>query len=359
MAAPFRVIDTGPRGGRENIAFDQALIECHQAGIVPDTVRFMHFPPTVLIGRHQSLSDEVRLDYCRENGIGTVRRITGGGAIYLDPGQLGWELVFHRRALGAGALSDLAGRICHAVAAGLRRLGVDAAFRPRNDVEVGGRKISGTGGFFDGDTMIYQGTVLVDLDAEVMASALNVPRAKLARRDLDSAARRVVTLRELLGEATPPLAAVQQALLEGFATGLGIAPSPGEIHPEEERRARRAFDEEIGTDAFVSEIDAPHAPAGTHTGRHDGPGGTVAVHLRVETTGRPRVREALVTGDFFVTPPRVVFDLEAALRGVPLDEAADAVTAFFERTETGMLSAAPGDFRAALEAALRAHAGGE
>ena len=56
---------------------------------------------------------------------------------------------------------DLAEKICNAAALGFRELGVDAKFRPRNDIEVDGRKISGTGGFFDGDVLIYQGTVLV------------------------------------------------------------------------------------------------------------------------------------------------------------------------------------------------------
>ena len=57
-------------------------------------------------------------------------------------------------------------------------LGVDAKFRPRNDIEVDGRKISGTGGFFDGDVLIYQGTVLVDMNPQQMVGALNIREAK-------------------------------------------------------------------------------------------------------------------------------------------------------------------------------------
>jgi lipoate-protein ligase A len=182
MTKPFRIIDTGVRAGRANIAFDAALIEERQADRVPDTIRFLRFPPTALIGRHQDLSREIDLDYCKSNSIGTVRRITGGGAIYLDEGQLGWELVFHRSSLGVAALPDLAREICNAAAKGFQELGVDAKFRPRNDIEVDGRKISGTGGFFDGDVLIYQGTVLVDMNAQQMVSALNVPQSNSASR---------------------------------------------------------------------------------------------------------------------------------------------------------------------------------
>jgi lipoate-protein ligase A len=177
-----------------------ALIELRQQNKVPDTIRFLRFPPTALLGRHQDLSHEINLDYCAENGIGTVRRITGGGAIYLDEGQLGWELVFHRKSLGITKLPCLAREICNAAAAGLGELGVNAKFRPRNDIEVDGRKISGTGGFFDGEVLIYQGTVLVDMNPAKMVKALNIPAAKVAKHNLDTAEQRVVTLKELLGD---------------------------------------------------------------------------------------------------------------------------------------------------------------
>ena len=350
---PFRVIDTGLREGRRQIAFDQALIDARKAGTIPDTIRFLRFPPTALIGRHQALSSEVRVDYCRANGIGLARRITGGGAIYFDEGQLGWSLVFDRRTLGLSSLAELARAICEAAAAGLSTLGIDARYRPRNDIEVGGRKLSGTGGFFDEDTLFYQGTVLVDLDPARMVAALNVPEAKLARRGLDSAAQRVVTLRQLLGEA-PPIAAVQQALLAGFAQRLGIEPSWGAITAEEEALAARHHEEEIGTEAFVREIDDPGARGDVRCGSHRGPGGTITAYVRLEGARDDRIREVLVTGDFFVTPPRVIYDLEAALRGVPADEARAAAQAFFQSARVGLLTVSPAEFAAAIEAAVAA-----
>lgn len=348
---PFRVIDTGLREARRQIAFDQALIDAHKAGKAPDTIRFLRFPRSALIGRHQALSHEVKVAHCRARGIGIARRITGGGALYFDEGQLGWELVFHRSTLGIATLAELAREICEAAAAGLSTLGVKARYRPRNDIEVGGRKLGGTGGFFDGDTLFYQGTVLVDLHAEDMVAALNVPQAKLAKRGLDSAAQRVVTLKELLG-ATPPIDAVQDALLAGFAERLGIAPRRGAITAEEETLADRHYDEEIGTDAFVAEIDDPDADAGVLVGRHAGAGGMVTAYVRLEGSRQDRIREVLVTGDFFVTPPRVVYDLEAALRGVAVVEAGAAVERFFREAPVGLLTVSPADFRAAIETAL-------
>jgi len=348
---PFRVLDTGVMEGRLNIAIGQAIVEARQKDEVPDTLRFLRFPPTALVGRHQALGLEIDLDYCRKNDIGVARRITGGGAIFMEPGLLGWELAFHRKTLGAISLPDLTRKICQAAAEGISSLGVAARFRPRNDIEVDGRKISGTGGFFDGDTLFFQGTVLVDMDPAVMVEALRVPRAKLAKRKLDSVEQRVVTLRELMGEETPGLPEIQSALAASFAQSFGLQVVPGELTKEERAQAEIIFREEIGTDEFVGEIDEPEKARGRLTGRHISPGGTITSYLRLEGPAQNRVREALITGDFFITPPRIIYDLESRLRGVFLDELADVVQAFFQETETEVLSVSPEDFIVSLQAA--------
>ncbi len=352
MGGTFRIIDTGVREGRANIAFDAALIEARQEGLVPDTIRFLRFPPTALIGRHQDLSREVDLDYCAANDIGLVRRITGGGAIYLDETQLGWELVFDRSSLGAAALPDVTKLICNAAAAGLSKLGVNAKFRPRNDIEVDGRKISGTGGFYDGSVLIYQGTVLIDLDAERMVKALRVPDSKLQKRELGSAAERVVTLMNLLGDELPAIADIQRALLDGFREGLGIAAEWGEITAREEELARQHFDDEIGTDEFLREIDDEASADDVLAGSHTSAGGTIEAYLKFEGVKRDLLQRALITGDFFVTPPRLVLDLEAFLMGNRINELPDAVDAFFEQNDADTLSVLPQDFVAALTNAI-------
>ena len=348
----FRIIDTGVREGRANIAFDPALIELRQQDKVPDTIRFMRFPPTALIGRHQDLSREINLDYCAEDGVGIVRRVTGGGAIYLDEGQLGWELVFHRSSLGIANLPDLAAAICNAAAKGLRELGVKAKFRPRNDIEVDGRKISGTGGFFDGDILIYQGTVLVDMNPAQMVRALNIPEAKVAKHDLDSAEQRVVTLKELLGDDLPDMDTIKAALIKGFTEGLGIEAQPGEITAAEEELAQQYFDEEIGTDEFLREIDNPGGADQLLEGTFTGLGGTINAFVKLEGPTLGIVQRALITGDFFVTPPRVVFDLEAALMGTRIEDVEETINNFFASTDIGMLSAGADDFINAVNDAL-------
>lgn len=349
---PFRMIDTGVRGGRENIAFDQALIDLHRAGHLPDTLRFLRFRPSALIGRHQILAEEVDIAACRAEGIELGRRITGGGALYLDEGQLGWELVFRRSSLPFGDLAAAARAICEAAAAGLSRLGIAAGFRPRNDIEVEGRKIGGTGGFYDGPTLFYQGTVLVDFDPARMLRALRVPAAKLAKRGLETAAGRITTLRALLGPATPEIAAVKAALAAGFAEALGIRPEPGLASAEEEAEAARLFAAEIGTDSFVGLGEPENRPPAEASASLMTGSGSLRVDFRLEGTGERRIREALITGDFFVTPPRAVLDLEAALRGVAVAEARAVAARFLAGAAIEGL--APGAVDAVIAGALEA-----
>ncbi len=349
---PLRLIDSGVVEGRRNIAIGQAIIELHQQEVVPDTLRFLRFPPTALVGRHQALGQEINLDYCRENDIGVVRRITGGGAIYLDPGQLGWELAIKRSTLGIASLSDVAREICQAAAKGISSLGVKASYRPRNDIEIGGRKISGTGGFFDGDTLFFQGTVLVDMNPQLMVSALRVPQAKLAKRELDSAEQRVVTLRELLGSEAPGLDQIQVALAAAFSRRFSMDLVHGKLSQPELELADELYREEIGSEEFVNEIEEPPAARGDLVGRHSSPGGTITSYLRLEGPAQNRVRAVLITGDFFVTPPRLIYDLESSLRGVSLDELIPAIHDFFETAVVDMLSVSPQDFITSIENAL-------
>jgi lipoate-protein ligase A len=351
MTSVFRVIDTGLRSGRENIAFDQGMIDARNAGDIPDSIRFIRFRPSALLGRHQALSQEIKVDHCRARGVDIARRITGGGAIYFDEGQLGWALVCARTSLGALDLAGITRKVCEAAAAGLSTLGVNARYRPRNDIEIDGRKVSGTGGFFDGDALIYQGTVLIDLNPQDMLAALNVPQAKLAKRALDDPAARVITLKEALGR-TPDIDEVRAALLAGFAERLGIAARLDSPSEREEALARRLYADEIGTDEFVASIDDPTRNGEVHAGEHTGPGGTITAYVRLEGAAGDRVREVLFCGDFFVAPPRIVFDLESSLRGVALPDIDARIRTFFgERGQAGMLSVTPDDFLAALKSA--------
>ncbi len=349
MAKTIRVIDTGLRTGRENIAHDQAMIDAHVDGVIGDSFKFIHFKPCALVGRHQDLSQELKLDECARLGVQTVRRVTGGGAIYFDEGQLGWALVCDRRTVG-GDLSEITAKICSAAALGLSTLGIDAQFRPRNDIEVDGQKISGTGGFFDGNTLMFQGTVLIDLDPATMMAVLNVPAHKLKKRELANAAQRVTCLKALMGRV-PSKDEVQNALLIGFAEHLGFEFEFAKPSAAVEKLAQESYDEEIGTDEFVADINEPGRMRDVLIGTNSG--GNLTAYVRLEGVKNDRIREVVFTGDVFVTPPRTLMDLEAYLRGKALVDIMSEVTKFFKQADVGMVSLQPAEFADAIMGAVK------
>ena len=185
-----------------------------------------------------------------------------------------------------------------------------------------------------------------------MTSALNIPERKLAKRNLDSAAQRVVTLKELLGDELPDIDTIKSALIEGFSQGLGIRAADGAISAGEEALAKQYFDEEIGKDEFVAEIDNPSADAETLSGSHTGAGGTVDAFVKLEGPTREVLQRVLLSGDFFVTPPRIVFDLEASLQGTRLEDIDTNVDRFFATSDIDMLSVTADDFKSAIADAL-------
>ena len=349
MPGTWRLLDTGLRRAADNIALNRTLLESRAAEESPNTLRFLRFTPCALLGYHQSAAQELDLDYCEGQGIEVQRRITGGGAIYFDPAQLGWELYFGRRDLGVADMEAVSRRLCELAAAGLRRLGLDARFRPRNDIEVGGRKISGTGGVSEGEALLFQGTLLLDCDVGKMLRVLRISAQKLSDKAVASARERIVTVRELSGQL-PPLSEVQQALAEAFAQGLDIALAPGELSAKEQARFAAAL-EEIAQPGWIDLVVKPPSDRSLRHATQKFPGGLISVSVDFDAVAG-RIKQVWFSGDFFVTPRRTVLDLEAVLRNVVLERLEDTVAQFFAAREVDCLQLDPASFARIVRQAL-------
>ncbi len=335
MAEPWNVVDTGLLGAAENMAWDRALLEAREAGEIGNTLRFLRFKPCALVGCHQSLEQELDLDYCAAQGIQVQRRITGGGAICFDPGQLGWELFLSRNALGTPDMGEIARRVCEAAAAGIRRLGVDARFRPRNDIEVGGRKISGTGGSFEGRALMYQGTLLLDFEVEQMLRVLRIPAEKLRDKAIASARERVASLKELLGEA-PPVEEAKAALTGAFGQAFGVAFASAALPETVVGRYREAL-KEIDCPEWVNLVQKPVSDAPLLEGVAKFPGGLLRLAAAYDRRTR-HLKQVWFAGDFFASPARLVNDLEARLKNITLAEAEVAIRQFLSGYPADALS---------------------
>lgn len=347
----WRVVYTGQRPHYENIALDRIMLDLKAEGKIPNTIRFLQFKPEcVLIGFHQSVEEEVRTDYTQREGIQVGRRITGGGAIYFDETQIGWEVIADRRDVDAKNFEELTAKICRAVAKGLRKLGIQADFRPRNDIEVEGRKISGTGGVFEGNAFLYQGTILMDFNVERMLKSLQIPVEKLTSKGIKSAEDRVEWVKRALGYL-PPKEEVFEALLRGISEELGINYQWGDL-TEEELELLDSNRDYYKSDEWIYHIKSAVKDQDTLFGIHRCPGGTFRVSAKIDTRAKV-LQQVIINGDFFVKPQRIIYDLEAYLKHTPIANVESRIREFFKDRDWEGLNLSVEDFVDAVLFPLR------
>lgn len=180
-----------PDNAERRLVFYLAMEEYVADNIAEDAFFLWRVGPTVIIGRNQSLEDEVDTAYCSANGVQVYRRKSGGGCVYADKGNLMISAVTGIRG-SADAFGNYLGRLD----AFLKGLGLDSALSGRNDILVEGRKVSGNALQMLPEKSIVHGTLLYDVDLEAMLQALRPPVEKLARHGISSVRQRVANLTE-------------------------------------------------------------------------------------------------------------------------------------------------------------------
>ncbi len=309
----WRLLDTGPCSAAENMALDETLLELKAEETIPHTLRFLQFShPTVLVGHHQSVEEEVREDYCRMKGIEINRRITGGGALYWGKEELGWGIYVSKKDPRIPSrIEDLYKKMGESAARGLQHLGVQARFRPRNDIEIQGRKVSGTGGTELSGAILFQGTVLVDFDVDEMLRALRIPTEKLQDKEIESVKERVTCLKWELGR-TPSLTEIKVSLIQGFGEAFGVNFVHQPLTEEEQNLLNRKLDYFSSPD-HIFKVREPLPRRKTLTSVLRAPGGLIRISIAIDSKTRV-IRQLLIAGDFFAYPKRAVFDLESLLK---------------------------------------------
>ena len=149
--------------------------------------------PSVIIGRYQNTIEEIDPDFIRENNVHVVRRITGGGAVYHDLGNLNYSFM----------IPDASGSIdfdafTKPVIDALGRLGVEARLSGRNDLMVDGKKFSGNAQHYENGKLLHHGTILFDSDLLNVQAALRVKEDKFISKGIKSVRGRVTNLKPFI-----------------------------------------------------------------------------------------------------------------------------------------------------------------
>lgn len=340
----WRFIDTGARSAAENMALDHVILECRAKHLIPDTIRLLRFkPPSVLVGYHQNVEHEVRLNYVMEKGIDVNRRITGGGAIYFDESSIGWEIIALKSSIPPyKSIEELFEIMSKGVIEALKLLGVQASFRLKNDIEVNGKKISGTGGTEYEDAFLFQGTLLVNFDVETMVKALRIPIVKLKDKELNSIRERITCLKWELGYE-PNYEEIKKVLKLGFEKALKIKLEDGNLTKEEEV----LFHEKLpwfSSESWIFLDREVSKKAALIYSIAKKPGGVIQVSLALDEEAK-LIKSIFITGDFFVFPSRAIYDLEARLKFTSCDESEikEVIFNFFKEKNVKMPKISPED----------------
>ncbi len=174
-----------------NLALEEYVVTAMPEG--EDYFILWQNEPTIVVGRNQNTIEEINLAFVERRGIKVVRRMSGGGAVYHDHGNLNYTFVvqeegrFHKFDVFTRYLIDT-----------LRKLGIQAENSGRNDITINGRKFSGNAQFKRGKRLLHHGTILFNSSLDVMVEALNVNPEKIISKGIKSVKSRVTNIKEHL-----------------------------------------------------------------------------------------------------------------------------------------------------------------
>ena len=253
--------------------------------------------PTVIFGRNQLIENEVNLDYCRQRGIATFRRKSGGGCVYADMGNVMLSYVTRDE-----NVHFTFNRYVNRVALVLYKLGIEAKASGRNDILIEGRKVSGNAFYHIPGHSIVHGTMLYDTDMENMVGAITPSNAKLRSKGVESVRQHIALLKDYTSLSLDELKAfVRRELCQ---TEMVLTDS--------DIRSIEEMEQEYLSDEFVYGRNPRYSI--TRRGRLEGVG---ELEVRMELKNGV-VKRANVLGDFFVVGD-VDGQLLSRLRGTALE----------------------------------------
>ncbi len=273
--------------------------------------------PYVCVGYHQDLAKEVDLAYCEAHGLPVFRREVGGGAVYLDQGQLFTQWIFHKPDLPA-SLEERFKLYIDPLVATYQSLGINAVHRPINDVHVSGKKIGGTGAAQMGIAEIVVGSLMYTFDKKTMSQVLKVPSEKMRDKIYESLEAYMTTMTEQLG-STPDRTMVKDLYIRKVSEALGMEVYDGEWTPEEEAMARE-IDARFVSDEWLFQKGRLqqqgvkiHEDVRIVEAAFKAQGGLIRAIARLR---EGRIDDVALSGDFTILPSFALGALEQSVRGM-------------------------------------------
>ncbi|MDN5388308.1 MULTISPECIES: lipoate--protein ligase LplJ [Bacillus] len=263
--------------------------------------------PSIIIGKNQNTIEEINTKYVDENGIIVVRRLSGGGAVYHDLGNLNFSFITK----DDGNSFHNFKKFTEPVVAALKKLGVDAELSGRNDLMANGRKISGNAQFSTKGRMFSHGTLLFDSEIEHVVSALKVKKDKIESKGIKSIRSRVANISEFLDQKMTTVGFRSMLLryifdTEGEIPEYKLTEKDWEIINQISKERYQNWDWNYGKSPKFNLQHSKRFQAGS-------------VDIRLEVQ-KGVIRECKIFGDFFGVGD--VSDIEEKLTGVQYERKA-------------------------------------
>jgi lipoate-protein ligase A len=256
------------------------------------------FVPSVIVGKYQDIETALKLDRCRARGVEFNRRSTGGGTVIMGPEIIALGLginvdsPFLKSQSIAGVFESIGGALIKA----LKKLGIPACFRPKNDLEVGGKKIAGLSAASEtGKSLLFHTSFLVDFDVELMTDIMNTPLVKLSDKGYNCFSQRMTTVRQEIGKEIA-VTSVMDAIQESFQGLFGIEFQEDQPDPFERETIQRFTKERYTNREWIFSHKHPRSRMGV--GRLKTKGGLLEVYLSLSGGA---IENVVITGDFFST----------------------------------------------------------
>ena len=287
-----------------NLAMEQYILT--EMGLDGETLFFFIDQPSIIVGRHQNTLDEVNLDYVNANQIQIVRRLSGGGAVYHDYGNLCFSFIFPFPDRPVPDFSTFTEPVVRA----LRKMGVAAEKSGRNDILVDGAKISGTAYYRNKFGTVCHGTLLFNTDLAVLAKALKPKPEKLQAKGVQSVRSRVTNLTDYLPGVKDTV-----EFRENLIAEIGQDAKTIELTDSDLANVEKIAESRYRNPLWVFGTSPKFNLKRTRRFAI----GEIDLRLQVEEA---RIRDAFFYGDFFTS--REIDPIIAALRDTPLETAAVA-----------------------------------